>query len=402
MQRCDTLLLNATTIDTQGHSHPDQAIAIHEGYFVWCGPQSDLPVCYQQQAGQIEDCCEHVISPGLIDCHTHLVYAGSRADEFKLRLEGVTYSEIAKRGGGIVSTVRQTREASEDELFHQSLPRLQAMVSEGVTTVEIKSGYGLDLENELKMLRVAARLSEYTGIRIIKTFLGAHAIPPEYVGRSGAYVDYLCSEILPVVAQANLADAVDVFCESIAFSLQETEQLFACAKAFNLPIKCHAEQLTNSGASLLAAEYSALSCDHLEYLDDKGANAIANAGTIAVLLPGAFYFLRETQTPPIELLRKAGVGIAIATDCNPGSSPTTSLPLMMNMACRFFSLTVPEVWSAVTFQAARALGIEKQVGSLNVGMRADLVCWSFQDSSELCYRFGHAFQHRTMIAGCWQ
>lgn len=402
MVACDTLLLNATTIDPQGHALTHQAIAIHDGQLAWCGNQTTLPEDYQRHAKQIEDCGGRVVSPGLIDCHTHLIYAGSRADEFRRRLEGESYAEIAKSGGGILATVKQTRAASEDELLQQSLPRLQAMVSDGVTTVEIKSGYGLDLDNELKMLRVAQRLGEITGIRVIKTFLGAHATPPEYAGRTDAYVDYLCAEVFPAMAESKLADAVDVFCESIGFSLSQTERLFRCANDYHLPIKCHAEQLSNMGASILAAEHRALSCDHLEYLDEKGAAAMAISGTIAVLLPGAFYFLRETQLPPISLLRQAGVGIAIATDCNPGSSPTTSLPLMMNMACRYFSLTIPEIWSAVTSQAARALGMQQRIGAIAMGKVADLVCWDFQDSSEIGYRFGNFFPHRTMISGCWQ
>lgn len=401
MQSCDSLLLNATTIDARGHSKQEQALAIDKGRFVWCGPTMDLPIGYQQNANQIEDCQGRVISPGLIDCHTHLVYAGNRADEFKARLEGISYADIAKRGGGILSTVRHTRQVSEEELLIQSLPRLQAMAAEGVTTVEIKSGYGLNLEQELKMLRVAKRLGEVTGLRVIKTFLGAHATPEEYVGCSDAYVDYLCTEVLPAIAAARLADAVDVFCESIAFSLDQTERIFICAQELGLPVKCHAEQLSNMGASALAAAYRALSCDHLEYLDKVSVDAMANAGTVAVLLPGAYYFLKDMQPPPINLLREAGVGMAIATDCNPGSSPTTSLPLMMSMACRFFLITVSEAWCGVTHQAAKALGIEQHVGELAVGKWADLVCWDFKDSSELCYQFGYSFKHRTMIAGKW-
>jgi imidazolonepropionase len=402
MLSCDTLLLNATTIDAFGQAHPSQALAIEEGRIHWCGPCAALPEDYHRHAKQIVDCSGKVVSPGLIDCHTHLVYAGSRANEFKERLAGATYAAIAKRGGGILSTVRLTRAASEEELFHQSLPRLKAMLAEGVTTVEIKSGYGLNLESELKMLRVAKRLGDVSGVRILKTFLGAHAVPLEYQGRAEDYVDYLCAEVLPAVAETGLVEAMDVFCETIAFSIAQTERLFLCAEALQLPIKCHAEQLSNMGASILATKYRALSCDHLEFLDAEGAKAMAKAGTIAVLLPGAYYFLKETQPPPLDCLRKAGVGIAIATDCNPGSSPTTSLPLMMSMACRFFAMTVPEVWQAVTSQAAIALGINQHVGTLSVGQYADLVCWEFNDSAELCYRFGQPFQHRTMIAGQWR
>lgn len=402
MSACDVLIVNATTMDKQGHSHPQQALAINQGLIAWCGELAQLPSSYQKNARQIEDCKGCVISPGLIDCHTHLVYAGSRADEFKERIAGMSYTDIAKRGGGILSTVQHTRNATEEDLFLQSLPRLQAMIDQGVTTIEIKSGYGLDLESELKMLRVAKRLGEFAKIRVLKTFLGAHTTPLEYKGRSQDYVDYCCAEILPAIAQAQLVDAVDIFCDTIAFSLKQTEQLFSCARHLNLPIKCHAEQLSHLGASTLAAQYQALSCDHLEFLDQEGCAAMAKAGTIAVLLPGAYYFLNEKQHPPIDQLRKQGVGIAIATDCNPGSSPTTSLPLMMSMACRFFSLTIPEVWSAVTFQAAKALGIHEQVGTLEVGQVADLLCWDFQESAELCYQFGYPFPHRTMIAGQWR
>lgn len=400
----EKLLFNATTIDPAGIEHTRQALVISEGRIAWCGEMSALPERYKetQASFELEDCNGNIITPGLIDCHTHLVYAGSRADEFKKRLEGATYAEIAQSGGGILSTVKQTRAASEEALLQQSLPRILAMRAEGVTTVEIKSGYGLDLKNELKMLRVARKLGELSGLRVKTTFLGAHATPPEYAGKNQAYVDYVCQEVLPAVRESGLADAVDVFCESIAFSYAQTEQLFAKAQALKLPIKCHAEQLSNLGASSLAARFSALSCDHLEFLDEKGAAAMAKSGTVAVLLPGAYYFLREKQKPPVELLRRMNVGIAIATDCNPGSSPTTSLRLIMNMACQFFSLTVPEVISAVTYQAAKALGIVKQAGEIKIGHDADLLRWSVNDSAQLCYHFGFPLPHKTMIAGQWQ
>lgn len=401
MQACDRLLLNATTINAKGKQLEKQAIAISEGVITWCGAMSDLPLTYSQQATATEDCHNLLITPGLIDCHTHLVYAGNRADEFKQRLEGKTYAEIARAGGGILSTVRQTRAASEEELFQQSLPRILALRAEGVTTLEIKSGYGLDLNNELKMLRVARRLGEVLGLRVKTTFLGAHAVPPEYKNNAQAYVDFLCQDMLPAVAETGLADAVDVFCESIGFTLAQTEQLFIKAKALSLPIKCHAEQLSNLGATKLAANLGALSCDHLEHLDRHGAAAMADNGTVAVLLPGAYYFLRETVTPPVALLREMGVGMAIASDANPGSSPTASLLLMLNMACQFFALTVPEVLMAVTYQAARALGLEREIGSLAVGMTADLVRWSVEDSASLCYHFGYPLQHSTMVAGNW-
>ncbi len=321
MLACDKLLLNATTVDALGNQLQHQTIAINNGLIAWCGSASELPTQFSEAKERL-DCQGHLITPGLIDCHTHLVYGGNRAAEFQLKLAGRSYAEIAKAGGGIISTVQHTRAASEEELLRQSLPRLLALKNEGVTTVEVKSGYGLDLPNELKMLQVAKRLGEMTGVRIKKTFLGAHAVGPEFKGNSQAYVDMLCQDMLPALKEANLADAVDVFCESIAFSLQQTEQIFRVAQDLGLPIKCHAEQLSNLGASVLAAGFGALSCDHLEFLDENGAYAMAKANTVAVLLPGAFYFLREQHKPPVELLRQAGVGMAIATDCNPGSSPT--------------------------------------------------------------------------------
>jgi len=402
-------LLNAATIDEKGIQKNKQALVITDARIIWCGDHNALPAEYAARIqlshaddDEVVDCQGNLITPGLIDCHTHLVYAGHRADEFKLRLEGVSYAQIARLGGGILSTVQQTRAVTEEELFQQSLPRLLALRAEGVTTVEIKSGYGLDLDNELKMLRVARQLGEHTGVRVKTSFLGAHAIPLEYKGNGQAYVDYLCEAVLPAVADAGLADAVDVFCESIAFSLGQTEQLFTKAETLALPIKCHAEQLSNLGASALAARFKALSCDHLEHLDANGAAAMAKANTVAVLLPGAYYFLRETRKPPIDLLREAGVGMAIATDCNPGSSPTTSLRLMMSMACQFFSLTVPEVLSAVTYQAARALGLSETTGKLAAGMDADIVRWSVNDAAQLCYCFGYPLPHSTMIAGEWK
>ncbi|MGL6035693.1 MAG: imidazolonepropionase [Legionella sp.] len=401
MSHYDTVLLNATTINAQGLQLAKQAVVIKDGMIHWCGNEHELPQHMLNDAALRHDCGGFLLTPGLIDCHTHLVHAGNRAAEFQLKLEGKSYAEIAKAGGGIISTVKQTRAASEDDLLNQSLPRLRALQSEGVTTVEIKSGYGLDLATELNMLRVARRLGELTGLRVKTTFLGAHAVAPEFNGDSQAYTDFICNEMLPVVSESGLADAVDVFCESIAFSLAQTQHIFTAAQELGLPIKCHAEQLSNIGASRLAAEFNALSCDHLEFLDEPGARAMAAAQTVAVLLPGAYYFLGEQRKPPVELLRAAGVGIAIATDCNPGSSPTASLLLMMSMACRFFSLTVAEALAAVTYQAAKALGIEQQVGSIAVGQAADLVLWSVHDSAALCYYFSYPLPHKTMIAGQW-
>lgn len=401
MYSCDKLLTNITTINTQGMPVERQALAINKGMIEWAGAVGDLPLIYKERAREHIEGYGQLVTPGLIDCHTHLVYAGSRAEEFKLKQQGVSYAEIARAGGGILSTVRQTRAASEEELVIQSLPRLLALADEGVTTVEIKSGYGLDVATELKMLRVAKRLGEMTQLRVQTTFLGAHAIGPEFAGNSQAYVDYLCKEMLVAAKEEGLVDAVDVFCESIAFSLAQTEQIFEAAKKLNLPIKCHAEQLSNLGASMLAAKMGALSCDHLEYADAKAIDAMAKSKTVAVLLPGAFYFLREQKIPPVDLLRTAGVGMAIATDCNPGSSPTTSLLLMLSMACNFFRLSVADALSAVTYQAARALGLQHSIGSLAPGMVADLILWSIQDSAELCYYFSYPLGHRTMLAGEW-
>jgi imidazolonepropionase len=401
MYSCDYLLLNATTIDTQGQPLLDQAIAIKKDKIIWCGSVVQLPENLRDHAKTIEDCNGQLVTPGLIDCHTHLVYAGNRAAEFKLKLVGVSYTEIAKNGGGILSTVKQTRAASEQALIEQSLPRLLALKNEGITTVEIKSGYGLDLLNEIKMLQVARRLGELSGIRVRTTFLGAHTVGPEFLNKSQVYIDLVCDKMMPAVKEMGLADAVDVFCESIAFSLAQAEQVFLKAQELGFPIRCHAEQLSNVGASALAARYQALSCDHLEFIDAAGVSALAEANTVAVLLPGAYYFLKEKKTPPVDLLRAAGVGMAIATDSNPGSSPTTSLLLMMSMACQFFSLTVPEVLAAVTYQAARALGIDDEVGSIDEGKTADLVLWQVDDPAALCYYFGQPIPHKTMIGGRW-
>ena len=399
----EQLLVHARTIDRFGVEHADQALVISNGRIQWCGAMEDLPAQYtaDHPTIKIDDCKGRLLTPGFIDCHTHLVYAGNRADEFKQRLEGLSYADIAKRGGGILYTVQQTRAASFDELLEQSLPRIVAMRAEGVSTVEIKSGYGLDLASEMKMLRVARKLALISGIRVKTTFLGAHAIPPEYQHQTQRYVDYLCADVLPALLNEGLVDAVDVFCERMAFSCAQMEQIFAAANALDVGLKCHAEQLSYTGGSIVAAGWGALSCDHLEYLDDQGARAMASANTVGVILPGAYYFLRETKKPPIELLRQAGVGIALATDCNPGSSPTTSLRLMMNMACQFFALTVPEALSAVTYQAARALGLADELGAIEPGMKADLLRWSVNDSAELCYYMGSPLPHQMMIAGEW-
>jgi imidazolonepropionase len=338
------------------------------------------------------------MTPGLIDCHTHLVYGGNRAEEFELRLTGVDYEEIARRGGGILSTVRATREASEEALYQSAAGRLQHFLDEGVTGIEIKSGYGLDRDNELKMLRVARQLGDQLPVSVSTSFLGAHTLPPEYTD-GDAYIDYLAAELLPEVADEKLADAVDIFCEGIGFNLAQTERMFLAAKTRGLPIKIHAEQLSNMGGAALAAQRGARSADHLEYLDEAGVTALKEAGTVAVLLPGAFYFLRETKLPPIELLREAGVAIAIASDCNPGSSPAESLLLMLNMACTLFHLTPEEALTGVTRYAARALGWEATRGSLEVGKRADLVLWDIQHPAELAYHIGRNPCHRVLLAG---
>ena len=325
-----------------------------------------------------------VLTPGLVDCHTHLVYAGNRAGEFEQRLEGVSYEEIARAGGGILSSVRATRAASEDELIAASLPRLDALLADGVTTVEIKSGYGLTVADELKMLRVARHLGELRPVRVTTTLLGAHALPPEYAGRADDYVSLVCDEMIPAAAEAKLADAVDVFCEGIGFSPAQCERIYHAAQAHGLAIKAHAEQLSNLGGSALAASYGALSADHVEYLDEAGVRAMAEAGTVAVLLPGAFQVLRETQLPPIELLRQYGVPMAVASDANPGTSPICLPTLMAHLACTLFRLTPREALAGMTAHAARALGLP-ELGRIAVGAPADLCLWDIRQPAELAY-----------------
>ena len=364
----------------------DAALVITDATIAWLGAHEQLPKRWA--AEQTLSCQGCWLTPGLIDCHTHLVYAGNRAAEFEQRLHGATYEQIAASGGGILSTVQATRAASETELFQQAEKRLKNLLSEGVTTVEVKSGYGLDTDNEIKMLRVARRLGERHPVTVRTTFLGAHALPVEFAGRADQYIELVCDAMLPRLVQENLVDAVDVFCEKIAFTPEQSRRVFNAAKRYGLPVKLHADQLSDQHGAALAAEYHALSADHLEYTNEAGVAALAQAGTVAVLLPGAFYFLRERQLPPIELLRKYQVPMAIATDCNPGSSPVTSLLLMLNMACTLFHLTPAEVLAGVTCHAARALGLTAQCGSLQVGQRADLALWDIHSPAELAYAIG--------------
>ena len=372
------------------------ALAARDGRIAWVGPLADAP---NFEAAETTDLGGRWVTPGLIDCHTHLVYAGDRAGEFEQRLMGASYREIAEAGGGSVSTVRATREASEDELVGQSRRRLDALLAEGVTTVEIKSGYGLDAENEAKMLRAARRLGAEAPVRVVTTFLGAHALPPEAGDDKEGYIDEVCLSQLPAVHGEGLADAVDGFCETIAFAPHQIRRVFEAAQALGLPVKLHAEQLSNQGGAALAAEFGAVSADHLEYLDEAGVAAMATAGTVAVLLPGAFYFLRDTQVPPIELLRRHGVPMAVASDCNPGSSPLTSLLLAMNMAATLFRLTPEEALAGVTRNAARALGLGVETGTLEAGKWCDLAVWDIERPAELTYRMGFNPLHARVWRG---
>ncbi|NSX12507.1 imidazolonepropionase [Cupriavidus taiwanensis] len=364
----------------------DAALVVEQGRIAWLGAAADMPRAYGVLPRH--DANGAWITPGLVDCHTHLVYGGQRADEFAMRLAGAGYEEIARAGGGIVSTVRATRAADEDTLFAQAAARLQPLLAEGVTAIEIKSGYGLSLEAERKQLRVARRLGEQFGVSVHTTFLGAHALPPEYAGRADDYIDLVCDTMLPALAQEGLVDAVDAFCESIGFSIAQTERVFDAAARHGLRVKLHAEQLSNLGGAALAARHRALSADHLEHLDEAGVAAMAEAGTVAVLLPGAYYFLRDTNLPPVALLRQYGVPMAISTDHNPGTSPVTSLLLMMNMACTLFRLTVPEALAGVTVHAARALGAADRHGRLAAGRVADFALWRIDSPAELAYWFG--------------
>ncbi len=385
----DTLLTHvrlATMREARGYaSIDDGAIGIRDGVIGWIGGRNQLP--RDAHATTMIDGGGRWATPGLVDCHTHLVYAGNRANEFEQRLEGATYAEIAAAGGGIRSTVAATREASAESLAIASAARLDAMAKQGVTTVEIKSGYGLDTPNELKQLRVARMLGVTCDVAVRTTLLAAHALPSEFADRPDAYIDYVCNDTIPAAAREGIADAVDAFCETIAFTVAQTRRVFEAAHAHGLPVKLHADQLSDGSGAALAASFDALSADHLEFTSEAGVVALARASTVAVLLPGAFYALRETRMPPIAALRAHGVPIAISTDCNPGTSPATSLPLMLNMACTLFRLTPSEALAGVTRHAARALGYSDR-GTLDVGQRADIAVWDIAEPAELAYRIG--------------
>ncbi len=371
-------------------------IAARDGMIVYAGQASDAPTFVTTET---IDCEGRWITPGLIDPHTHLVFGGDRAHEFELRLAGASYEEIARAGGGIVSTMVATRAASEADLVARALPRLDALIAEGATTVEVKSGYGLSLEDELKSLRAARALGQRRPVTIKTTFLGAHALPPEFAGDPDGYIDLVCREMIPAVAAQGLADAVDAFCEGIGFTPDQTRRVFEAARTHGLRVKLHAEQLSNLNGAALAAEFGALSADHLEHLDEAGVAAIARAGVVATLLPGAYYFVRETRPPPIEALRAVGVPMALATDCNPGTSPLTSLLLTMNMGATLFRLTVAECLAGVTREAARALGMLAETGTLEVGKRCDLAMWDIERPAELVYRMGFNPLHARVWSG---
>ncbi len=400
-ERFDTIWRNARLATMAGDADlgivENGVVAARNGRIAYAGTSADFPL--SADAAELIDCSERWITPGLVDCHTHLVYGGNRAVEFEQRLAGVSYEEIARAGGGIVSTVRATRSASAEQLVASALPRLDALIAEGVTTIEIKSGYGLDLETETRQLTAARALGDKRHIGIKTSFLGAHALPPEANGDKDAYIALVCDRMLPTIAQAGIADAVDAFMEGIAFSAEQTERVFRAAKELNLPVKLHADQLSNLGGAALAARYGALSADHLEYTDEAGVIAMAKAGTVPVLLPGAYYFIRETQKPPVDLFRKHNAGIALATDCNPGSSPLTSLLLVMNMAATLFRMTVDECLKGVTREGARALGLQRDTGTLEAGKWCDLAIWDIEQPADLVYRIGFNPLHKRVWRG---
>ena len=395
----DQLWTNARIVTMQGDGLgliEAGAIASQNERITWVGLAADAPIA---DAAVVHDCAGALMTPGLIDCHTHLVFAGNRAQEFEMRLQGASYEDIAKAGGGILSTVRAVRDATETDLLTQSERRLHVLMSEGVTTIEIKSGYGLDLESELKMLRVARELGRRNALTVATTFLGLHALPPAFAGRADDYVEHVCTQMLPAIAGEELADAVDAFCDEIGFTRAQTQRFFETARRYGLPVKLHAEQLSNQHGAALAGKFAALSADHLEHLDVAGVETLAKAGTVAVLLPGAFYVLRETRLPPIEALRKAGVPIAVASDLNPGTSPVASLQANMHLACTLFRLTPTEVLRGVTVNAARALGLQNDRGTLAVGQRADWCVWAVTQPSELCYWMGGVKPDRIVAGG---
>ena len=400
--RCDRIWRNAR-LATLAPTRPglgeiaDGLIASHAGNIVFAGAANDAPASLE--ATETIDCEGRWITPGLIDCHTHLIHGGNRANEFEMRLAGASYETIARQGGGIVSTMNATRAASEAELVQSALPRLDALIAEGVTTIEIKSGYGLALEHECKQLRAARELARQRSITLSTTFLGAHALPPEFAGRADDYIREVCDTMIAAIAAEGLADAVDAFCEGIGFSPAQTQRVFEAATAHNLRVKLHAEQLSNLHGAALAARFKALSADHLEFVDEAGITALASADTTAVLLPGAFYFVREKQLPPIELLRKHGVRIALATDCNPGTSPLTSILLVMNMAATLFRMTVEECLVGVTRSAAHALGLANRTGTLESGKQCDLAIWNIERPAELVYRMGFNPLHTRVWRG---
>ncbi len=376
----------------------DGAILIADGRIVWAGSRADLPAHTATETDRLD---RRWVTPGLVDCHTHLVFGGDRSGEFEQRLGGATYEEIARAGGGIVSSVAATRAASEDQLYASALGRLAGLKATGVTTVEIKSGYGLDRESELKMLRVARRIGREAGVRVRTSYLGLHAVPPEWKADRSRYVDLAVDEILPAAHAEGLVDAVDAYCEPIAFSTDEVGRLFDKAKALGLPVKLHADQLSDGGGAALAAKYRALSADHIEHTGEAGVKAMAEAGVVAVLLPGAYLMLRETTPPPIALLRRRGVAMAVATDCNPGTSPVASMTAAINLACVQFRLTPEEALAGATRIAARALGLEAEIGTLEVGKAADLAVWDIERPAELAYWLGKPLLARRMVGGNW-
>ena len=388
--RWDGLLVNARLVTLAGDAGygviEDGALGWHDGMLVFAGYRTDLPAPPASLADELVDAQGEWVTPGLIDCHTHVVFGGDRAGEFEQRLQGASYEDIARSGGGIVSTVRATRAASEDDLFAQSLPRARALRDDGVTTLEIKSGYGLDFDNERKMLRVARRIGDALGIRVRTTYLGAHALPPEFAGRADDYIDAVC-RWLPALRAEGLVDAVDAFCERIGFTAAQTQRVFEAARALGIPVKLHADQLSDGGGAALVAGFAGLSADHVEYTSEAGVAALKQAGSVAVLLPGAFHVLRETKLPPLDAFRAHGVPMAVATDCNPGTSPLQSLRLAMSLACTHFRLTPEEALRGTTVHAARALGLEDR-GRLAIGQRADFVRWRIGQPAQLAYWLG--------------